>query len=55
LYICSPDGSLVYGYAVAGDTGGTLMAGQVLVDLYYDSLAKCYAFGSRKMCVYVLS
>ena len=55
LYICSADGSIVYGYAVAGDTGGTLMAGTVLVDLYYNNYQQCCWFGSRKMNVYVLS
>ena len=55
LYICSADGSVVYGYAVAGDTGGTLMRGTVLVDLYYNNIQQCYWFGSKKMNVYILS
>ena len=54
LFICSADGSLVYGYAIAGDTGGTLMAGTVLVDLYYNTYDQCCWFGSKKMNVYVL-
>ena len=55
LYICSPDGSCVYGYAVAGDTGGTLMAGTVLVDLYYDNYQQCCWFGCRRMNIYIVS
>lgn len=55
LYICSPDGSFVYGYAIAADTGGALMSGRVLVDVFYDSIAQCYTFGRRTMSVYVLA
>ena len=55
LYICSTDGSYVYGYAVAADTGGALMSGLGLVDLYFNSLSECYSFGRRNMAVYFLS
>ncbi len=55
LYIASPDGSFVYGYAIASDTGGALMSGRVLVDLYYDSLGECVNFGRRQMNVYILA
>jgi uncharacterized protein YabE (DUF348 family)/3D (Asp-Asp-Asp) domain-containing protein len=54
LYICSPDGRFVYGYAVAADTGGALMNGLGLADLYYDTVADCYAFGRRTMNIYIL-
>ena len=54
LYICSPDGKIVYGYAVAADTGGALMSGRVLCDLYMDSYSECVNFGRRPMAVYVL-
>lgn len=56
LYICTPDGSYVYGYAVAADTGGALMdkKSNVLVDLYMDSENACYAFGRRNICVYIV-
>ena len=54
LYIVSPDGRWVYGYAVAGDTGGALRAGHVVVDLFYDTVAECYQFGRRTMNVYVI-
>ena len=34
-------GSVVYGYAIASDTGGALMSGRLLVDLYYNTLGEC--------------
>ena len=55
LYICSPDGSYVYGYAVAADTGGALMSGSALVDVYFDTLSECYGFGRRTLSVYILA
>lgn len=55
LYICSPDGSYVYGYAIASDTGGALQSGRVLVDLWMESEDMCYSFGLRNMNVYILS
>ncbi len=54
LYIVSPDGKWVYGYAVAGDTGGALLSGRVLVDVYYDTVEECYKFGRRTMNVYII-
>ena len=55
LYIASPDGSIVYGYAIASDTGGALMSGRVLVDLYYNTQGECINFGRRQMNVYILA
>lgn len=55
LFICSEDGKTVYGYATAADTGGAMLSGRILVDLYYDTVAECYQFGVRNMRVYVLS
>lgn len=55
LYIASPDGSYVYGYAVAGDTGGAMMSGQALCDLYMNTEQECINFGRRTMNLYVLS
>lgn len=54
MYICSTDGSIVYGYAVAGDTGGTLERGSVLVDLFYDSYEQCCWYGTHQMNLYIL-
>lgn len=54
LYIVSEDGSYVYGYAVAGDTGKALMTGHCLVDLVFDHYVECLRFGAKKLNVYVL-
>lgn len=54
LYITSADGSFVYGEAIAADTGGALMKGLGLVDLYMNSLQDCINFGRRTMNVYIL-
>lgn len=55
LYICSPDGSIVYGYAIAADTGGFASQGYIMADLYFDTYAECANFGVRNMTIYVLS
>lgn len=54
LYICSTDGKVVYGYAIAADTGGFVSSGNIVADLYYDTLSQCRNFGVRKMRIYVL-
>lgn len=53
LYICSEDGSFVYGKATASDTGGALMSGRALVDLFYPTESECINFGARTLAVYV--
>lgn len=55
LYIESPDGSFVYGYAVANDTGGFARAGTAVVDLYYPTYNQCVQFGRRTVNIYVLA
>lgn len=55
LYIVSNDGAFVYGYAVAGDTGGAMMAGDAICDLYYPNLDDCIIFGRRDISIYVLN
>lgn len=55
LYICSPDGSVVYGYAIAADTGGFASKGYIMADLYFDTYEECANFGVRNMTIYVLS
>lgn len=52
LYITSADGSYVYGYCVAGDTGGAIKGNKV--DLFLSSESECRAFGRRSMKVYIL-
>lgn len=54
LYICSSDGSFVYGYAVAEDTGDACMAGDIVVDLYMDSEEECNEFGRQTLDIYIL-
>lgn len=55
LYIMSPDGSFVYGYAVAADTGGFVTNGSgVTTDLYFPSQSACDSFGVRDVNIYVL-
>ncbi len=54
LYIVSDDG-FVYGYAVAGDTGGFVYNGtNTVVDLYFPTLDECNSYGRRGISVYVL-
>lgn len=52
MYITSADGSFVYGYAVAGDTGGAIKGNRI--DLFMETSAECYDFGRRQMVVYIL-
>lgn len=55
LYIVSCDGAIVYGYCVAGDTGGFADDGSAIADLYYNTYGECVQFGRRDICVYILS
>ena len=50
LYIVSEDGTCVYGFAIAEDTG---VRGN-RVDLYMDSIEECIQFGVRNCTVYIL-
>ena len=52
LYIEAPDGSWVYGNAVAGDTGGAIKGNKV--DLFMNTRDECFAFGRRQAVVYIL-
>lgn len=55
LYIVSPDGAYVYGYAIAGDTGGACRAGRIVCDLFMNKYDECILFGRRPMNVYFLN
>ena len=55
MYITSPDGSVVYGYGVAGDTGGACMAGDIIADLCYNTIEECSQIGRRTMNIYILA
>ena len=52
LYIVSQDGTYVYGYAIAEDTGGLVKGNRV--DLYMDTYDACINFGYRPITVYVV-
>ena len=54
LFITSADGSFVYGYAIAADTGTGLRAGHIDVDLYFDTYLESCLFGKRKLNIYIL-
>lgn len=55
LYIMSPDGSFVYGYAIAADTGAFVDNGSgVITDLYFPNEGDCSNFGVKKVNIYVL-
>lgn len=52
LYIVTDDGEYIYGYCIAEDTGGAVKGN--IVDLFFNTLNECYAFGRRNCTVYVL-
>lgn len=52
LYITSADGSYVYGYAIAADTGGAIKGNRI--DLCFDSNAEALQFGRKNVKVYIL-
>ena len=54
MYIKSADGRIIYGYAVAADTGGFIKNYPHGVDLFYPSEAACRNFGVRNMEIYIL-
>ncbi len=53
LYIEAEDGSYVYGYCVADDTGGAIKGNKV--DLAMNTKEECFNFGRRTVKVYILS
>ncbi|MBR6509011.1 MAG: G5 domain-containing protein [Clostridia bacterium] len=55
LYIKSPDGSIIYGYAVAADTGGFIRKHPTGIDLFMTTQSACTNFGVRNMEVYILN
>ena len=54
MYIKSCDGSYIYGYAVAADTGGFIKSRPTNVDLFFASNSACSAFGRRNVEIYIL-
>lgn len=53
MWIVSDDG-VVYGYAIAADTGGFVKNGYFTCDLYMNSTEQCYQWGDRAVTIYVL-
>lgn len=53
MWIVSDDG-IVYGYAVAEDTGGFTKKGYYTVDLYMNSISQCRQWGDRGVTIYIL-
>lgn len=54
LFIRCSDGSYIYGYAVAEDTGGFAKWGSRVADLYFNTESACVKFGVRSVEIYVL-
>ena len=54
MYITSPDNSFVYGFAIAADTGLSLLGDQIDVDLYYDTYLESCLNGRRNVNIYIL-
>lgn len=54
MFITSPDGSFVYGYAIATDTGTALMEGIIGLDLFYESYRESALNGKKLLTVYIL-
>ena len=54
LYVEAVDGSIVYGYCTAIDTGGFADDGSGIVDVFYDTYDECVTWGRRDVNVYVI-
>ena len=54
MYIRTPSGSFIYGYAVANDTGTALMEGIIDIDLYYESFRESQLNSVRWVDIYIL-
>ncbi len=53
LYIVADDGE-VYGYAIAADTGGSVMKGSIVVDLFMWSYDDCIEWGNKNVTIYII-
>ena len=54
LYIRTSDGSFLYGYAVAADTGVALNQGIIDVDLFFSTYEESCQFGKQLVDIYIL-
>lgn len=55
LYVVSADGTYVYGYCIAADTGGFVKMGNTDIDLFMNNEQMCLDWGNRNVKIYVLS
>lgn len=55
VYIVAQNGSRVYGYAIAADTGGAMLDGRATVDVFCSSYSDCCNWGAVYVDIYVLS
>ncbi len=53
MWIVSTDG-IVYGYAIAADTGGFVKKDKFTVDLFMNTESECIQWGSRDVVIYIL-
>lgn len=53
MYIASPDGKFVYGWAIATDTGAALMDGTVGVDLFYETYLESSLNWKNEVNIYI--
>ncbi len=54
LFITSADGTYIYGYCIAADTGGFVHMGNTDIDLYMNNEQMCNDWGNRNITIYVL-
>lgn len=54
MYITSDDGTFVYGYAYAADTGTAMMEGHAFVDLYYQTYQESVESAVVPVTVYII-
>lgn len=53
VFITLKNGSVI-GYATTEDTGGAMLEGKRLIDIYYSTESECFQFGVKDVNVYVL-
>ncbi len=53
MYIASPDGKFVYGWAIATDTGTALMEGIIGVDLFYETYKESSLNWANNVNIYI--
>lgn len=54
LYITSPNGRFVYGWAIAADTGTAMVEGRITIDCFFETYRESVLFGRRTMNIYIV-